>query len=110
MAFALVQYRDRRQEPPSIVRQIADAEFDVSASLSWIDLTGLSPQPEVSWTYDGRDFIAPPAPPPPATNEERIDREIDGSLALLGLVRKLAKDTGMTEAQYRAAIRQESAS
>jgi hypothetical protein len=46
------------------------------SSLQWVDVTTLSPQPELRWTYDGEAFAPPPAPPPPSLQQQ--------AMALLG--------------------------
>jgi len=38
--------------------------------LTWVDLTGVSPTPEVGWSYDGTAF-APPPPPEPLTIKQQ---------------------------------------
>ena len=45
------------------VVQIAAQEFPVAPALQWIDITGLTPQPEVGWSFDGATFAGPPSPP-----------------------------------------------
>ncbi len=46
----------------SKVVQIEASIFDVASALEWVDITGLSPQPEVGWSYDGVIFTPPPLP------------------------------------------------
>jgi hypothetical protein len=40
------------------------------ADVQWVDVSGVDPQPEPRWTYDGHAF-APPAPPPPPTLQQQ---------------------------------------
>ena len=47
------------------VKQIEAATFPVHSALDWIDIAGITPAPEVDWTYDGADFTAPIIPPKP---------------------------------------------
>lgn len=46
------------------VVQIEANKFPVHEALKWVNLAGLSPQPEVGWSYDGAVFTPPPIPPP----------------------------------------------
>ncbi len=57
------------------VVQIEPAEFPVSPALKWVDITGVTPIPEVSWSYDGRDFTAPPVPIRPPKSEAPLSAE-----------------------------------
>ncbi len=43
--------------------QIEAIPFPVHKAFQWIDLTGITPVPEVGWAYDGSNFIAPPPIP-----------------------------------------------
>lgn len=64
MAFALVF--DEK------VTQIEDTIFPVHPNLTWIDMTGESPQPKVGWGYDG-SFSAPiPSAPTPVPSDEDV--------------------------------------
>ncbi len=45
------------------VVQIGAAEFPVAPALQWIDISGVSPAPDVGWSYDGATFTPPPPPP-----------------------------------------------
>ena len=57
------------------VVEIGVQEFPVAPSLTWVDITGIFPQPEVGWFYDGIAFTAPPpAPPPPTPRQQIINR------------------------------------
>lgn len=42
---------------------IADGPLDVGGT--WVDLTGVNPQPGVGWTYANGVFTPPPVPTPP---------------------------------------------
>lgn len=44
------------------VVQIEAQEFPVATALEWVDITGITPAPEVGWSYDGVSFSPPPAP------------------------------------------------
>lgn len=48
--------------------QIEAISFPVHETLQWIDITGVTPIPEVGWAYNGAVFTEPPPlpqPPPP---------------------------------------------
>ncbi len=62
------------------VVQIQSAAFPVAPSLAWVDIAGLTPQPEIGWSYDGAVF-APPPPPPlaqikTAKRQEFVDQTV----------------------------------
>ena len=40
------------------------------ASLQWVDVSAVHPQPEARWSYNGRAF-APPLPAPPPTLQQQ---------------------------------------
>jgi len=42
--------------------QIEADEFPVASALEWVDIAGLTPQPEVGWSYDGVSFAPPSGP------------------------------------------------
>ena len=42
---------------------LADGPFDIDGT--WIDLTGVNPQPGPGWTYANGVFTPPPVPTPP---------------------------------------------
>ncbi len=44
------------------VTQIEAKQFDVAPTFIWVDITSVTPTPDVEWSWDGSDF----APPPPA--------------------------------------------
>jgi hypothetical protein len=46
----------------NLVVQISAAEFPVAPAMTWADLAGVTPQPEIGWSYDGAVFAAPPGP------------------------------------------------
>jgi hypothetical protein len=58
--------------------QIGRNEFPVHKALRWIDLTGISPQPKIGWSYDGMNFSPPPPLPEPAPDP---NDELDAALA-----------------------------
>lgn len=58
------------------VVQKEDEPFPVHPSLTWHDLTGVSPEPEIGWTFDGQNFTAPPVQE--ETQEQRDRRELRG--------------------------------
>ncbi len=57
------------------VVQIEAEEFPVSPSLIWVDITGINPQPETGWDYDGTVFTAPIPLPPPDRSREPLTAE-----------------------------------
>ncbi len=57
------------------VVQIAVVEFPVASALSWVDITGIDPSPEVGWAYDGTKFTAPPAESRPPKSDARLTAE-----------------------------------
>lgn len=58
MSYALIENATGR------VAQISQEIFPISAGLEWVDITGVSPQPEADWQYDGGGFAARPVPTP----------------------------------------------
>ncbi len=50
--------------------ELAAAEFPVNSSFTWVDVTTVSPAPEVGWSYAGGTFTAPPAPPAPTLAQQ----------------------------------------
>ncbi len=56
------------------VVQIEDTAFPVAPGLTWVDITGSSPEPEVGWSYDSVTFTAPPPLPAPETDKQRAAR------------------------------------
>ncbi len=87
MVFALIL--------DSKVVQISAVQTPVSVSLQWIDITGITPAPEVGWSFDGRDFTPPPAPPPtrPRSVDPLSAEEIATELVRKGLVTRAEFDT-----------------
>ncbi len=71
----------------STVTQIEAVIFPVHEDLVWVDITGVTPTPEVGWNYDGADFTAPlpPVRPPksaaPLSAEEIATLMVDKGLA-----------------------------
>lgn len=71
--------------------QIEVEEFPVAPALTWINITGITPAPKVSWSYDSVTFTAPPPlplPPPksaaPLTAEELADHLITKNVITQG--------------------------
>ncbi len=62
MSFALVFN--------SKVVQIEVAQFPVHSSFEWVDISTVTPTPDMEWSYDGRDFAAPLAPVPDRPKSE----------------------------------------
>lgn len=79
------------------VVQIAPDKFPVHPSLEWIDLTNVNPKPQAGWTYNGT-FSAPAAIVPPSEPTVAGGR-FKSDPALKAIVRGLAEQKGMTEAQ-----------
>jgi len=50
-----------------IVTNIASISKEVLSTVGpdYIDITGISPEPEIGWSYSNGTFTPPPAPPPP---------------------------------------------
>ena len=46
----------------SKVVQIKATQFPVAPALTWVDITEITPAPEVGWSYNGVVFTAPTAP------------------------------------------------
>ena len=44
------------------VVQIKAEPFLVASTLTWVDIDGVKPAPEVDWLFDGSKFTAPPIP------------------------------------------------
>lgn len=64
MAFALII--------EGTVAQLEPAEFPVHESWTWIDVSGLSPTPQVGWSYKNGQFAAPPPPPAPPLPQQAL--------------------------------------
>jgi len=77
------------------VVQIEADEFPVSPALEWVDITGVMPQPEVGWAYNGVAFIQPPPPPTPPP-------KADADLTAEELAAQMIKDGTMTQAKINA--------
>jgi hypothetical protein len=63
---------------------IGDAPLNIEGQ--WIDLTGISPEPGIGWSYEGGVFAPPPPPPAPS--------------ALPPVITKIAMLTRLTDAEY----------
>ena len=75
------------------VVQIEAAEFPVAPALTWVDITGITPAPEVRWFYDGRDFTAPLAPVRPPKSEAPLSaEELATELVRKGLISRAEFD------------------
>jgi len=48
----------------NVVRNIAIAEEAMNVDGIWVNLTDITPEPGIGWTYENAVFVAPPAPPP----------------------------------------------
>ena len=48
----------------NVVRNVAIAEEAMNIDGTWINLTDITPEPGIGWTYENAVFAAPPAPPP----------------------------------------------
>ena len=72
----------------SKVVQIEAVQFPVAPALTWVDITGIVPSPEIGWSFDGRDFTAPsPLPPPPPKSAENLSaEEVATELVRKGLI------------------------
>lgn len=44
------------------VVQVSASEFEVHDTLSWVDISTVTPEPAAGWTYDGAVFHAPVVP------------------------------------------------
>ncbi len=78
------------------VVQIEADQFPVHEALSWVDITGESPMPQVGWSYDGAVFTAPPTPPAPPSDADQAEFEFRGNKALLALGRIATGDNALT--------------
>lgn len=92
------------------VVQIEATQFPVHSSLQWIDLTGITPAPEVRWSYDGVNFTAPPPPPPPLTNDQIYDTVIQNKKVFKAYVLSIndgsiVPGSNMTNAALKAAVK-----
>ncbi len=86
MTFALVL--------DSKVVQISAVQTPVSVSLQWVDIDGITPAPEVGWSFDGRDFTPPPPIPTRARSLDPLNaEEIATELVRKGLVTRNEFDT-----------------
>ena len=64
----------------------ADIAKRYHPSLIWVETTGLTPQPQERWLYDGMTFTAPPPPPPPPPDPTiALDAAINGAATLTAL-------------------------
>jgi len=48
----------------NVLRNIAIAEEAMNVDGIWVNLTDITPEPGIGWTYENAVFVAPPAPPP----------------------------------------------
>ena len=48
------------------VAEIAPSKFPVHPSMSWVDISAVSPAPQPGWAYASGVFTAPVAPPSPS--------------------------------------------
>lgn len=55
--------------PPPEFADIPIAE-QFHADLVWVDVTSVTPAPQLGWGYDGSAFAAPPPPPPPPLQQQ----------------------------------------
>ena len=93
-----------------IVVQIKASQFPVAPELKWVDLKGITPSPQVGWSYDGATFMAPAPPPPPPTNDKIYDQVIQNQKVFKGYVLAINAGTivpgsNMTGAQLKAAVK-----
>ncbi len=92
-----------------ILADAADITKRYHPSLVWVETTGLLPQPQESWLYNGVTFSPPPPPPAPPTDGEQAEEIITGSKVWIGLIRVLIDPTftaqGKTEQQIIDAIK-----
>ncbi len=86
------------------VVQIEAKTFTVHPDLVWIDITGLSLQPEFGWTYNDDVFTAPLEPPPKDTDQMMFDK-LSNSPGMRALIAGLAEMRGMTPAQVKTWLR-----
>ena len=83
------------------VVQIEATGFPVHEDLKWVDMTGISPQPEVGSSYDGQVFTPPVVIPLPTAEERKeayVDRfapliaALEDKLLAKGVLRQAVKD------------------
>ncbi len=61
----------------NVVRNVAIAEEAMNIDGTWINLTDITPEPGIGWTYENAVFTAPVIPPaPPAAPEPSIITKI----------------------------------
>lgn len=48
----------------NVVRNVVIAEEAMNIDGTWINLTDITPEPGIGWTYENAVFAAPPVPPP----------------------------------------------
>lgn len=89
------------------VAYVAPDKFTVHPSLIWVDLTGITPVPDVGWTYAGGMFVAPATDPAAAARAIRAAAQtaLDASdLTMLRCVENAAAVPAEWRT-YRAALR-----
>ena len=70
----------------NVVRNVAIAEEAMNIDGTWINLTDITPEPGIGWTYENAVFAAPPAPPPAPPE--------------LSIITKIALLNRMTDAEF----------
>ncbi len=88
----------------AMVVQIEVKQFTVHPDLVWVDISDATPTPEVGWTYNGVDFIAPPPPPSPLTDQEKFDKVVNRP-EIRALIAGLAEMRDVTPAQVKTWLR-----
>lgn len=70
------------------VVQVESEEFPVSSALAWIDISDVTPQPEVGWSHDGVAFNTPPPDPapPPKSDAPLTAEELAAHLVVKGAI------------------------
>ena len=86
------------------VIQIEAEIFPVHRDLSWIDIAGLDPQPEVRWSWDGVVFSPPPTPPEPPVTEKRWREYPSTRDMLLALIQETVVPAGSKLVQIKKDI------
>lgn len=55
---------DMNSNPGIVVNvQMLDSDDLLDPNFTWVDISNLSPRPDIDWTYDGANFTSPIAPP-----------------------------------------------
>jgi len=76
----------------NVVRNIAIAEEAMNIDGTWINLTDITPEPGIGWTYENAVFTAPVIPPAPLTVPEP------------NVISKIALLNRMTDAEFISII------